>query len=720
MIIGIALVVDELHKGPRLVCRYPEAIPSSILNAGEELLGFHKDYVSLSPDNFARLFRPKAAMFNKVLEIIIDDLHYISYPTPCSEELSDIADSSGTNVISLFNIVIASVRESSLRRHSSFINNNNNNSNNNGSVSDKSKFRKPGLDPIASVLGLQKDPIAPSPEVIRSILSRLSRALLEQEKKQRYVSKQVAKMLTILERTSTSKAIPSTASTVPSTTGLSRSDDRYDGTGTPVSTVNNTNSSSQLLPPTLHTSSSASLIVTTPGHGSLTSSSVISPSTSECTGGLALTDIAPNQLTSSTTGTLSLPQNSVSTSYSGVEAITSSCLHHIDIMMANSTLANELRVVYHGLIGGVAVNVTINETVTISAPLIPFLEYSDNYRSISAQAESNRSSATLPDATCSNRPFKIRPHETVLLVADPITIYAVLKSLIGLTSTSRDHSTIVDTSNHGSYGRGRMNGLNHDFDLTQVQPPQCTTSASVLPATASTMSNVMNETKEITTNNSTLDILRLELGGYVSPLLLDIISTARPTSTISELSEELQEPYDNVVDSVVHLCSWGLVEVISTITLSSCYQVHPEAPRSNDSTVAFKFQSSFSGISLGPILSFFNGRNNLAAVFQLLPPAVADFGLDIVIWLLRYHMLVELQTILFTLPEIPSSSSSSSNLNSSSSSSTWEDLLKFADGNTSVAEIAWREGQLEEDILSAVEEMRHIVGAVIPSESCIL
>ena len=33
MIIGIALVVDELHKGQRLVYRYPESVPSSVLNS---------------------------------------------------------------------------------------------------------------------------------------------------------------------------------------------------------------------------------------------------------------------------------------------------------------------------------------------------------------------------------------------------------------------------------------------------------------------------------------------------------------------------------------------------------------------------------------------------------------------------------------------------------------------------------------------------------------
>ena len=47
MIIGIALVVDELHKGQRLVYRYPESVPSSVLNSTEGLLKFHQDYQSL-------------------------------------------------------------------------------------------------------------------------------------------------------------------------------------------------------------------------------------------------------------------------------------------------------------------------------------------------------------------------------------------------------------------------------------------------------------------------------------------------------------------------------------------------------------------------------------------------------------------------------------------------------------------------------------------------
>lgn len=87
MIIGVALVVDELSKGQHLVFRYPLSMPSSVLNSHPgtlfqphlqsvftlphpapraALLKYHTDYLSISPNNFARLFRPKSQFHNKV------------------------------------------------------------------------------------------------------------------------------------------------------------------------------------------------------------------------------------------------------------------------------------------------------------------------------------------------------------------------------------------------------------------------------------------------------------------------------------------------------------------------------------------------------------------------------------------------------------------------------------------------------------------------------
>ena len=197
-VIGIALVVDELHKGQRLVYRYPESIPSNVLNAQDQLLKFHRDYLSLSPDNFAKLFRPKAALFNKVLELTIDDLHYVSFPCPCSDELSsDSSVSTSTDVITLFNVVIATVRESTMKAllaktkpsHGSTIRR------------DDGAAIKVGVDPVAVALGLVGNSFqgVPQPKLLRRVVETVSRALLHQEKRNRYVSKQVSQMLRLQE-----------------------------------------------------------------------------------------------------------------------------------------------------------------------------------------------------------------------------------------------------------------------------------------------------------------------------------------------------------------------------------------------------------------------------------------------------------------------------------------------------------------------------------------
>ena len=92
---------------------------------------------------------------------MIDDIHYISYPTPCSEDLSNIADpSSNINVITLFNVVIAIVRENAINKKL-------NKSSYEVLSSGADRLKKIGLDPISFAMGLTKDPVAPSIPLIR-------------------------------------------------------------------------------------------------------------------------------------------------------------------------------------------------------------------------------------------------------------------------------------------------------------------------------------------------------------------------------------------------------------------------------------------------------------------------------------------------------------------------------------------------------------------------
>jgi len=158
MIIGVALVVDDLTKGQRLVFRYPISVPSSILNSHASILQFHQDYLSITPDNFARLFRPKAQLFNKILEISIDDIHYISYPCPCIDDTNSTEVSGNTSamadVISLFNVIIAVVEEDALKKVLDQVEQSQDYKNVAiGKQADCTQI--PGFDPVASFFGLR-------------------------------------------------------------------------------------------------------------------------------------------------------------------------------------------------------------------------------------------------------------------------------------------------------------------------------------------------------------------------------------------------------------------------------------------------------------------------------------------------------------------------------------------------------------------------------------
>ncbi|TMW66785.1 hypothetical protein Poli38472_014097 [Pythium oligandrum] len=70
-LLGIALVVDDIHKGCNLAFRYPA--PRTTQDHGSS---FHK----LSAALLAKLFRPKNALCNQSFELVIDDLRFISHP----------------------------------------------------------------------------------------------------------------------------------------------------------------------------------------------------------------------------------------------------------------------------------------------------------------------------------------------------------------------------------------------------------------------------------------------------------------------------------------------------------------------------------------------------------------------------------------------------------------------------------------------------------------
>ena len=193
MIVGIALVVHEPKKGQRLAFRYPESVPSFVLNSSESLLRFHNEYLSLTPDQFAKIFRPKSSLFNRPLEIIIGDLHYISYPMNCLDEQQayqvEAINDPDKNTITMFNVVVTMVKENSLRRVQQISN-----------INFDKLSKKAGVNPLAILRGLYDNYARVDLCSIKRVVENFSKALLFQEKRSFYVSKEVNMMLLVLEQ----------------------------------------------------------------------------------------------------------------------------------------------------------------------------------------------------------------------------------------------------------------------------------------------------------------------------------------------------------------------------------------------------------------------------------------------------------------------------------------------------------------------------------------
>ena len=126
--------------------------------------------VKFSLENLAKLFRPKNALYNKILEISIDDLNFVSYPCQCQGSSYDeasvhddnsisggfggslsnalspvaVAGSQSGEVITMFNLIVTSVSHKAMLKI-------------NPAFAYKCQYKfasTPGSDPVAAAIGV--------------------------------------------------------------------------------------------------------------------------------------------------------------------------------------------------------------------------------------------------------------------------------------------------------------------------------------------------------------------------------------------------------------------------------------------------------------------------------------------------------------------------------------------------------------------------------------
>ena len=175
-------------------------------------------------------------------------------------------------------------------------------------------------------------------------------------------------------------------------------------------------------------------------------------------------------------------------------------------ILQRSSLANEMRAVYHDLIGKVLVDVTINNSVHIKVPLRNAEETKDE------------------------RNLVLRPYQTLLPIADE----EILRNIL---STLEKHSI------------------------------------PVIPST----SLKDDETRQ-----------------WSSVDFKDVLFRADPTKTFDDLCSQMELGLNELTPLVQRICQSGLGRVISVITSSTVYQVHPHfASSENAAEAAKQFWSTY-------------------------------------------------------------------------------------------------------------------------------
>jgi hypothetical protein len=95
---------------------------------------------------------PLVIIKNYLMTIFPDDLHYMSFPCPCSDELStDTSIQIATDVISLFNVIVVTVRESAMKKLEAIPGTNSKRNNQKRKI--YSQHEMTGLDPVVVALG---------------------------------------------------------------------------------------------------------------------------------------------------------------------------------------------------------------------------------------------------------------------------------------------------------------------------------------------------------------------------------------------------------------------------------------------------------------------------------------------------------------------------------------------------------------------------------------
>lgn len=679
---------------------------------------------SHSKDNFAKLFVVKGSLAGKSFELAMDDLHFISFPCLISGQTDEppasgeSSEEKAPDVISMFNIVIATISGQAMQRI-----------NKNFLYKCQCKYLSHcGEDPIAAALGLRLYSYGICKQSLRRVLEAATNALCTLEKKQRYVSREVATMVRLMDR----KHDPLPAEDVSA------------GAPTIVSVVQF---------PRSKRSGSSSSTGSSEGHTSIPMQHTDS--------GTLIPSLAEQQQSSMH----SLMLQSRHTSSERCNTVTDQAWpgELQALFMQQSILANELRLLFHNLSGGHSANLQFNGTKAINVALAckdrktclesrakqPCLCAADSLFGLTAGPVQLPLPAADTVASKTNDKTKgISPSmQTMLALAEPDCIVQILSMLDGRSMASQHADpgrgpaalkqsrlyTFLEASDPTKSFLDLSMMLDEPVDeltsmatylqgwgLAEIIPVIYTHSCYKVhmhaPLHAHTRVNNAFDRLMLTFSvlgSSTKDFKVSSSGRFRPPpaqmkrnLYSDLATTPRQTIT-SRSSGQLAS------NSALGSASKGGKGIGAEVSGVAMVNLSPtpsklgfpfrrnssdEGTRRNSidfdnspppppMSMPFPMPSDFNASSKhrppgpGPIippmmattppsgtslvntpvedwklvrvLELFDGMRPLGEVLQMLPSSLKDFGLDIVIFLLRWHMIVQVDAYLVNLLAMP-------------------------------------------------------------------
>eukprot|EP01137_Pigoraptor_chileana_P020129 Opistho-2@82096 len=161
------------------------------------------------------------------------------------------------------------------------------------------------------------------------------------------------------------------------------------------------------------------------------------------------------------------------------------------------------------------------------------------------------------------------------------------------------------------------------------------------------------------------DLLR-RLPADASPLLRRVIQLANPLRSLQDLSLDSGITIAQLLAVISHLLHWRLATVINTISKTSLFVVSPCADLDTHSAMMAAFDATFKSRTLPTTLAEFSFPQQLG---QHLAPLRPDDQLEmvqVVLWLLRRRLLLQLNT--YALLLLPSATDTQSQQSSQQSS----------------------------------------------------